>query len=536
MNTGFGASAMTIAVVELRRRARTLTDNIWQLIALVIFGIFLVPFIGAMLVAFYAFGAGLETGAIDNAVEVVTLACVYTWIGVTLFSGYRAYTIGLQPDRLHGMLTTVSHRELLTGFVLAEFLLWGTIGLLVLLPGAAAFALGAGAPVAIFTILLTATLLLVTGLVTGFLVSLVISNMGARSVLLTRIRLALLALLGVAYVGVFITQAFDTILDPLYTIVAPTPIGWAGDLALLGVAESASLLRATGAVSVSLIGVGIGWIVLLHLSAALWYADGVHIQNGGGGTPQVFGYLERIVSRPTAGVVITDLQRARRAPLAISFALYPLIILIGPVMTAAQTGHIGTGLPLWVLLCGIWITGVLFTLNILGHEGSVLPVALLTNQPQRTLVRGHLTTAVLLGLPLTLVATVGVSIASPHSWAATATLGVSAVTLSIGAALLATGLGAHFPRFEEVTVTRSTKAVVPSMFAFATFSLVVVLVSLPTVLGHSGLADWIAVRYDTSVQVIRIIGTVTSSGLALTLGLFSTWYATRRITGFHLDR
>lgn len=128
-----------------------------------------------------------------------------------------------------------------------------------------------------------------------------------------------------------------------------------------------------------------------------------------------FNGLSRILSQPVFGVVVADWKRARRSPISLSFALYPLIVLAGPIVTAVQTGEIGTGLPLWVLLTGTWVAGSLFALNVVGQEGAALPVTLLSEAPERSLVTGHVLSGALLIAPITVAATVTAGILSPHS-------------------------------------------------------------------------------------------------------------------------
>jgi len=233
--------------------------------------------------------------------------------------------------------------------------------------------------------------------------------------------------------------------------------------------------------------------------------------------------------------VTADWKRARRSPLSLSFALYPLIVLAGPITTAVQTGSIGTGLPLWLLLCGAWIAGSLFALNVLGHEGAVLPSTLLAADGGRSLVVGHVIAGALLVAPLTVAATVATGVASPHSLPVVASLALSAVVLSVATGTIATGIGVAFPRFEAVSVSRSTKAVVPSTIAFAVYSVVVAVVSLPTLLAHSGfvggtLAEW----FGVSRLAIGVVGTGTAAVVAVGVGLVSAYVALDRLDGYRM--
>jgi len=158
-------------------------------------------------------------------------------------------------------------------------------------------------------------------------------------------------------------------------VLSPTPIDWFGDLAALGLGVGASPFRAIGAVGFTGVFVVVAVVSLYRLSEWLWYADGVHITHEverSDDRSSRFNGLSRILSQPVFGVVVADWKRARRSPISLSFALYPLIVLAGPIVTAVQTGEIGTGLPLWVLLTGTWVAGSLFALNVVGQEGAAL--------------------------------------------------------------------------------------------------------------------------------------------------------------------
>lgn len=524
-----------IAITDIRRRIRKTRDNVFQVIAVAIFAIFMIPFVGGAVFGLFLFGSAIRTGSIETPVEFTRIGIVYTWIGIALFAGFRAYSIGLQPDRLEGMLTTVSHRTLLAGIVLAEVVLWGSIVGIVLLPITAAFALGAATPMAIPFLLLTGVLIFISALFVGFGAALVIRNMGVRSVLLTRLRTILLAILAVVYIGVFVTQAFETVLDPLYVLLAPTPVGWTADLALIATTDDASVWTATAALFACSIGILILGFSLTSLAKALWYADGVHVSHSGSETNTRFRWVEAMFPRSIAAVISTDWTRGRRAPITLSFVLYPLFILIWPLMTTFETGSVSSGLPLWVILCGAWMTGAIFTLNVLGHEGAVLPVTILSEKPARALVGGHIVAAGILGVPLTTVATLLLGYAAGYSPLAIGTLTAIALFLTLTTPMLASGIGAIFPRFDEVTISRSTTAVVPSLIAFGVYSLALTIIAMPGLLAHTMLGLWVGSLVGVRLFVIQLGGTILTILLGSALGLGSMWFAYRRIQRFELD-
>ncbi|MDF9746016.1 hypothetical protein [Natrinema salsiterrestre] len=528
---------VTIARLELSRRWRVVTGNPVQVIALAIAALFLVPVGLGGIVGTYLFGAGIASGDIETPLALIRPGFVYAWLFVAGFGGYRAYATALRPDRLDGYLTTVSHRELLAGFAFAELVLWGVPSVLLAMAGSLLFAAGTGSVLSAPVLFLTVCITLATALTTGFLVSLVVRSAGVRSRLLTRLRSVLIAVLAVVYFGVLFTQSFASVLEPVYRLLAPTPIGWYGDLALVGTVPAASIGRSVGTVLASAAFMLASAAVLPRLAAGVWYADGVHIEHEvEPASSSTAGRLSSVLPQPVAGVAATDWKRARRAPITLTFAVYPLFLLFSPAMNAVQTGTIGRGFPIWIVCFGPWIAGALFALNVVGNEGAVLPATLLSDAPGRALVAGHVVASVLLVVPVTLVAVVGLGAASPHSMGAVLTLAVSALVLAVAAPPIATGVGAIFPRFEAVSVSRSTEAIVPSKLAFTGYSLVVFLVAIPTLAAHSSIVGHaIASAIGPSPAVVRIVGTVASCALAVTAGSLSAAYAVRSVERFHLD-
>ena len=531
------AHVVLIARTELQRRWRSIRDDTARMLAFAFVALLLLPFsVAGVFGAYLLGGIAAESGS-GAVLDGAGMAAVYAWIFVVGFGGYRAYAVALRPDNVDGLLTTVSHREVIGGLALAELLVWTAFVLTAGVAAAVAFGIGARSLLTVPFVAATLVCVLTTGLLGGFLLALAVRNTGVRSVLLTRLRTLLFLLLGVAYFWVAFTGAFVSVLDPLYRVFAPTPLGWFGDLAVLGLDAGPSPLRAVGAVAFAGGFVVVAVPAMHRLAAWLWYADGVHIDHSVEREAETRGSsrLSGLLPAPVLGVVTADWKRARRSPLSLSFALYPLIVLAGPITTAVQTGSIGTGLPLWLLLCGAWIAGSLFALNVLGHEGAVLPSTLLAADGGRSLVVGHVIAGALLVAPLTVAATVATGVASPHSLPVVASLALSAVVLSVATGTIATGIGVAFPRFEAVSVSRSTKAVVPSTIAFAVYSVVVAVVSLPTLLAHSGfvggtLAEW----FGVSRLAIGVVGTGTAAVVAVGVGLVSAYVALDRLDGYRM--
>jgi hypothetical protein len=526
-----------IARTELRRRWRTIRDNTIQVAAFAFLLLLFVPFSLGGLVGAYFAGGLVAGGELDQILEWSRTGFVSVWVGVAAFGGYRAYAVALRPDNLDGLLTTVSHRDVITGLVLTELTLWSALGLTAGSAVTVAFAIGAGSLLTVPTVLFTLCLVLLTGLPTGFLLALGVRNAGVRSVLLSRLRTLFAALLAIGYVAVIFTNSFASVFEPLSRILGPTPIAWFGDLALVGLGVGASLLRAVGSVVFSAVFVPLAGVALFRLSASLWYADGIHVTHeedrSEAGSSRVAG-LSAVLSQPVLGVVTADWKRARRSPISLSFALYPLIVLVGPLITAVQTRTVGTGLPLLVLIAGAWVTGSLFALNVLGHEGAALPVTLLSETPERSLLVGHVVAGALPVVPVAVAATVVTGLLSPYSPLVVASLGLSALVLSAGSGAIAAGVGVTFPRFETVRVSRSTRAIVPSSFAFAIYSAGVLVVSLPAVAAHSGLVGHALASFvGVDRFVVGLAGTLVSTLLVGLVGAASLLRARSGVREYH---
>ncbi len=529
------ATSRTIARTELVRKWRSLQSSTGQLIAMGIFAIFVLLFSMIALSGVFFAGQAIASGAIDSPLEGMRALFVGLWVGTALFSGYRVFTIALEVERIDGLLTTVSHRELIGGLVLAELALWTVPTILFGGLFVTVFGLGMGSPALIPFTLLALCLTVLTAILSGFVLSLLVKNAGVRSKLLARLRTLAFVVLGIAYFWFFISQAFTSVWDPLVSVFGPTPIGWYGELSLIGAGVGSSPILALGAVGATAGFVGLSVPLLARLAGLLWYADGIHIEKDHSNSVEGSRF-SGTVSEPMLGVVAADLKRARRAPITLSFAIYPLIVLINPLITLFETGSVTGSFPLYVVLCGAWVTGSLFTLNVIGNEGAVLPITVLSDAPERALIGGHTLAGVAIGLPLTVGSVALLAILSPHDIGAVLTITASAAVLALAAPPLATGIGAKLPRYDAVSVSRSTKAIIPSTIAFVVYSLALLAISLPTLLLHTQLfGRWLAGVFATDLLVVHAIGTGLTVALAAGAALVSVWIAIRTVRDYSIE-
>ncbi len=527
----------TIARVELQRKWRALQDNELQLAATVLSVLFFGMFVIAGIVGLFFLGSSIRSGEVSAPLEAAQVGIIYGWLFITGFTAFQLYSSGLTPENLDGLLTTVSHRELIWGSVLAETVVFGVPALLIGGLGALAFAAGSGSLVSFPLFLLLVCLIVGFGVPSGFVVILVVENTGIRSRLLARLRTVFFAGMGIAYFWFALTGQLGVILDPIYRVLEVTPLGWFGDLALFGTASEASASRAAGAVAFGLLGIFVTVSFVSVLARWRWYVDPVRrSRTPATHTPSGLGALSRVLPTPIAGVVRTDWIRARRAPVTLTFMIYPLMVLASPTVTTIQTGSVGSLFPILVALCGAWIAGSMFALNVLGNEGAVLPVTVLGTNVGRPLVWGHVISGTLLLAPITMLLTLILGIFSPQPLEFVLTLSATAFVLVATAGPIATGVGTLFPKFEASSVSRSREAIIPSAFAFAGYSLLLIAVSMPGLLAHTpfiynSLASWLGI----APLWIALSGLALTTGLATAIGWLSSRRAIGAINGFQFD-
>ena len=530
------ARTKTIGRTELRRRWRTLRDNPSQLLGIALMVLFLLPAVGVLVGGAY-FAGGALTGEVSTPIHLARRVAVGIWVAAAVFGGIRGYTSLLDPDNRDGLLTTISHGQLFAGVLAAEATVLGLPTVLVLALAAVAFAVGVGSVAAAPVVFAAATLLATTGFLTGVGVALLIKNGGVRSRLLYRLRTVAFVAGFLAYFAVLFSNSTSDVLAPLLDVAAPTPIGWVGEASLLVAGVEASPVRVAGGFVVLAGGLAVSAPVLTRLAGWLWYADGLETaKSTATPTDATGGWLSGLLPQPIAGVVAVDWTRARRAPISLSYAIYPAFVLVTPIMETVQTGSVAGSFPVLVAFCGAWVTGALFTLNVVGNEGAVLPATVLSPTPARALVGGHIAAGALVGLPVTALAVAVLGVLGPQSLTSVATLTVGTAVAAGCAGPIATGIGAAFPRHEAVSVSRSRKAIIPSTFAFVIYSLVVSIVALPLLLTHTGLVTHlVADTLGFSPIVLGGGGIVVTAVLGVAFGLFSFLYARRTVENYRME-
>lgn len=520
---------------EVRRRLRALRGRTSQLIALGISGLFLVPVVIGLGVGAFFVGQSGDTDLVTAAADVVPPG---VWLAVSAFAAVRVITDGADPDNRDGYLTTVAARDLFAGVAAVELL--GTLAYLTppAVVAGVGYALGTGTSTVAATVALAVLVPGVLGVATGQTVGYAVANVSVRSRLIQRLRVPIWAVVFVAYVWTFLSGEVESVFDPLLATVARPPLTWLGEFALAPVVGTDPVRGGVALVGSLALAVGL-FAVTGVLARLLWYADGVASDpaaHGDGETSVDAGLAGRLVGRRAAWIARVSTVRAVRAPVKLLFVAYPVFLLAPSVSTAVETGRIPASLPPTAALYAAWAGGAGFALNPLGDQGATLPVTATSGVPGWAFVRGVVLPGVVLGGGVGTALAGGLSLVAGDSLPRVLLLAGAAVVVGVAAPALAAGVGTLLPKFEASRVTRSREAVVPSLFAFAGYSLALVLLAGPGVaLAVEPVADAVAGFVGTSALVVSAVGVGGSALLLGVAGVLAAAYAARSFERFTVD-
>lgn len=509
-----GRHAVRIAVNELRvgwRKVRgKSTVQLLAAAAAILFGL--------VFTAAAAWGAHHAGAALaENPGDAATVAGLVPAAIATFTLFMAAYLTAIQLgdiDARDGYLTTIPARDVVGGLLLAGYV--RVVGYFAgpLVVAAAAFAVGASAPLAFPLSTIAVFALTATAFLVGFPVGVGAAYLASRSALFARYKTLLGAAAFLGYFGLIATGALDDVFGPVVEAAEASPVAWYADLALLTVLPSASAAKAAAALVGSVVLGTVGVLASVRASERRWYTESVDA--GDRETASVSGgRLDRLVGRRTAWVARKSWLRARRAPIKLVYVAYPAFLLVTPIQASVEAGRVTATLPPSIALYGAWMTGAAFTLNPLGDEGAVLPVTATTGVSGREFVRGLVTAGVAFGVPVTVTATAALAVLSPMPLVAVACVVAAAAVLPVLAAGVAVGVGTEFPKYDATSVSRNREVVVPSMWAFAIYTLAFMLTAgVATGAQAPGVADLVADLVGVSTSVVHV-GSL-ALGVALT--------------------
>ncbi|WP_228842396.1 hypothetical protein [Halococcus agarilyticus] len=538
-------NAGLVARIEMRRSWRKLRSNPGRLVLLALAMVFPALIVVAAPFGAYFLGRALRGGGVTLPFRLLRGITTFFVLLAVFFTGYRTLQQTGDLDESAGLLTTIPTRDAATGKLLAECGWLAVVGGVPVTGVVLGFALGARSPLSAVMLSTTVVGVVVLGVAAGFALGMAAKLGFARSRFLASHKTAFGALAFLVYMGVVFFPQFASFTGSsfdLYTLLGGLPTGWLADLALLGVpGVSVSPLRAGVAASALLVGVPAFTGLSIRLADRYWHADAVRPADesnaveasGIDGTPM--SVFEGVVSRPTLAVARKTWLRARRAPITLSYVLYPAFVFVVPLQNAARTGTIPPTLPALVAIYGAWTTGAAFALNPIGDEGATLPVTLTASASGARLVRGKLLSGTAIGVPATAVATAIVGVLGPLGPVSIAGLVVAALACCVGGAALAAGVGAALPRFGSVNVTGNREAVVPSLAAFAVFSVVLFVLATPgLVAGTPSVASGLATAFGVSRAAVMAAGPLLTGLLLGVAGWIASRYAARTIDGYTL--
>ncbi|QLH81659.1 hypothetical protein [Halosimplex pelagicum] len=505
MNVGH---SLRLTRIDVRRMVRKRTDPDSWATSVVSVGLFALLTLGLTAGGVYggrALGRALASGSLDF-VPAATAEAARGFVGVMWIIGVVVFAVRAVGQRgtltnAEGVLTVVPTVEAYLGLVASEFvylLIW------TLLPAAGAgvgLALGTGTLWPAAGVPLALALGGATVVAAAFALGLGVRHVVTRFPFVARHKTGLIALVFVLYMAAIVSGSLNQAAGVLFEPMAASPVGWYADLGLLGLPNVAADATRAGAVVAGSVGFAAvaaaagTWVARRH-----WFADPAlagededdPVESDTAGATSATAAattdddwlarrLEAVVDRPTAALAVLAWRRAARAPLKLMYAAYPLFFGTGAFVEILQTGEIPVYLPYALLVFVAWAGGVVFTLNPLGDQGSVLAPTILSEVTGRKFVLAHVLAGLVVAVPVGTVLVGVVAALSPVGAGKTAILvGLSPVAMVVAAGL-SVGIGTAFPRFEATNVTRSMEAVVPSPWAFVLFSAHVVLTAVAAV-------------------------------------------------------
>lgn len=473
-----------IAAAEWRRDEHRYGATRRQRALLVVGAAVFLPLVALLLRSAYGVGRSVAAGEADALVDVLRW---YLPGSVALFVVVGGLGAGRRLLRFEAkplLLTTVPTRDLAYGLLLADLrsVTLSLVGPTVLV--VAAFALGAGSPLALVVGTAAAAVLAVASVAVGYAVGMagrvllaaVPLTAGQRSVLGTvgTVGGALLGGAAGAYVG---ATAGDVGVPDLGSLVPegppPVVLGYYADLLFVGTPAARGIGPATlASAAVFAAAIPLSVAAVARLSARLWYTDPRRPEESADGADAsgtaTVGDRRAWPWLGTRTGVVADgiLRRALRTPGKQAHLGYYAIVLgvvaVAGVIGAPEAAGWVVGFGLAVL--GVWLAGGAVGLNPLGEEGSMLGQLVLSTTPARTFVRARVLAGVAVGLVPVALGTALLAVSGLAPGDALAAGAVWAV-LTVVSAAAAVGVGTLLPRTEPGSVLDAAETVPPETVA-----------------------------------------------------------------------
>ncbi len=544
-----------IAIVEVRRSQRGVRADRTKMLFFAMFGLFVyVPAIAFGTAVAYIGALHLEQGNItSDGIEtiglVIVASVVMTWVGVGLVAAVRASTGVGDLDQPAFVLLGAELRTVLLGNILAEWLRFG----IWLLPALTVIGLGASVslqhPLPVITSVGVGFWLLSVAVPTGYVLGLTIRHSVTVYRPIARLRLPLLVVGAGVYVLAIVRGWFERAVSYALARLVESPLGWVGEVLWIGLPE---LSPNTPLLLAGLVVSGVGTIALVWIGERVafhhWFADPPVPTRRQRTYPwrRLEAVLATAVRLPVRTICLTTIRRTRRAPVRALYVSYPMLAGLFVVAESIRIGYVPGVVVVAVCVYIMWGIGALFALNPLGDLAPVLPAVLSSDLRGRDVVGGYTLAGILVGIPITLVVVFGGWSLSPLGGRTIGVLAVAAVAGVFIASAMAVGVGATFPRFSSVRLTRGRRAVMPSKLSFTVFTTTVMVpataLSVLVLPGGEtiveGSAMILAQRAEIEPSAVKsqlraVLGLVLL--VAILAASFAWRYASRRIDRFALE-
>ncbi|WP_227133017.1 hypothetical protein [Halorubellus salinus] len=549
---------LTLGRVDVKRSVRKSIDRKSQILA---YAVVVLLFGGLGGYGSYIFGREVGLGGdlpFDyTMLEVARGAFALLWLFFAVIVVVR--TVGTRGTLENdvGILSVVPTREAVLGVLFGELVL----ALAYTLPLLSVLAVGYSAGAGTYTLLVTAPIVAVVAAATAvsfaYPIGLAIRHVVTRIPFVARHKGPLIVLVFLAYMGLILSDVLGNLAATIFEPMQQAPTAWFADLLLLGSAAGGTPLRAALALAlVPAFGVA-SVLVTTRVADHHWFADPVLAgtedddtdvdpntdRHDDGFLLRVEDALGGVVGRGTAAVTVLAWKRAARAPLKLLYVAYPLLFAIGFIADIVQTGEVPAFAPAGALLFAAWAGAVVFTLNPLGDQGSALPATVLSRVGGRQFIGAHVLAGAIVTVPIGVVLVVALALAVPLDADQLTAVAIGTPASVLVGSLFAVGIGMLFPRYEAVNITRSTKAVVPSLLAFLAYSLFLVLVVAAAGIVYepavepfvAAIASWL-LPFGWSVTADTVGLAARGALVPLAIAPFaSVWYAVRRFDTVTLD-
>ena len=312
--------------------------------------------------------------------------------------------------------------------------------------------------------------------------------------------------------------------DAVVTLLAGTPLGWYGDLFLLGTpapgrpAFAAAALLGTVAVTPP------AYLLAERLARRAWFRDPpAPGAEGGGGAALADALLSPFADARSRAVARRVWLQTVRRPKTLVFLGIPSLF----AGTVLVSGDYPPAFPVVLGLYGAWAAGVGTTLNPLSSESAGLPLLLASPLAGGGVVRGYVLAAVSVAVPAVAGTVVVAGTLAGFGLGLTLAGVVVGVGLTVGTAPLSVAVGVGAPRLRGLSPADAEGPLTPSKTALAVHSAAVVTLSLPSVAGVA-----LSTRFGPVALWLGVGATVALAALG---GAVGYRYAVARFSSLTLD-